>query len=157
MDMLITLIGMPASGKSTLGKSLAKKLNYQFLDLDSLIVKLQNKPIAEIFAENGEAYFRQVEREALQMALNQPNTILATGGGAPCFFDNMDLINQKSLSIYLKTELPILAQRIQNDRRNTRPLYQAESEEDLLPKLKNTWNNRHQFYEKAKIHWLLTA
>jgi shikimate kinase len=155
--MLITLIGMPASGKSTLGKSLAKKLNYQFLDLDNLIVKLQGKTISEIFAEKGEAYFRQAEREALQVALNQVDTVIATGGGAPCFFDNIELINQKSLSIYLKTDLPILTQRIQQDRRNLRPLYQSESEADLLQKLKNTWDTRHPFYEKAKIHWLLLA
>jgi shikimate kinase len=146
---------MPASGKSTLGIALAQTLQYRFLDLDSLIVKLEGRSIAEVFAEAGEAYFRQSEQKALHVALRATNTVIATGGGTPCFFDNMDLIRQKSLSIYLKTDLAILAKRIFQDSKNARPLYLSDSPEDLLQKLATTLAARQVFYEQAQIHWLL--
>jgi shikimate kinase len=151
--MLITFVGMPASGKSTVGKIFAEKLAYQFLDLDALICEREQKSIPEIFAQQGEDAFRKVERDALISTLNYRNTILSTGGGAPCFFDNMDLINQAGLSIFLKTPVDILLQRIREDTKNIRPLYDTKSDEELKVFLEELLLKRELFYKKAKL-WL---
>ncbi|MBU1820351.1 MAG: shikimate kinase, partial [Bacteroidetes bacterium] len=88
----IFLIGMPSSGKTTLGKKLARALGYRFVDLDKLIVSDQKKSIPDIFREHGEPYFREVESRILQDTRPDHWLVVSTGGGAPCFFDNMDFI-----------------------------------------------------------------
>ena len=91
--MLIYLIGYMGAGKTTYGKRLARDINYNFIDLDQKIEAEQGKTISEIFAEKGEDGFRQIEREAMIQTFGLENTIVATGGGTPCFFDNMQLLN----------------------------------------------------------------
>lgn len=81
----IYLLGMPGSGKSTLSKQLAKEINYHFLDLDEWIVQHERNSISEIFAIKGEEYFREIERKALLYSLTLQRTVIATGGGTPCF------------------------------------------------------------------------
>jgi shikimate kinase len=88
------LIGYMGSGKTTLGKQLAKKLNLQFVDMDLFIENRYHKSISEIFKEKGEDGFREIERRTLQEIAGFENVIISTGGGLPCFFDNMDLMNK---------------------------------------------------------------
>ena len=90
----IFLVGMPSSGKSTLGRRLARALGYRFADLDKLIVQDQKRTIPEIFASEGEDYFRKVEQRILRATQQNRSLVVATGGGAPCFFDNMDFIKR---------------------------------------------------------------
>ncbi len=93
--MRIFLIGYMGSGKSTLGRRLAKHLNLQFVDMDHYIEERNYKTIPQIFAEEGEAEFRKKERKALEELSEFTNIIIATGGGAPCFFDNIDIMNRR--------------------------------------------------------------
>lgn len=146
--MRISLIGMPAAGKTTLGKRLAHKLGYPFLDLDQVIVADQGQSIPEIFAKEGEVFFREKEAELLRVTLTQENVVLATGGGAPCFFDNMDFINAHSLSIWIDVAIPVLIERI--SRNSNRPLYQL-SPQELEKKIRQTYQERLVFYQKAKL------
>lgn len=149
--MLIALIGMPGSGKSTFGKELALKLQYDFADLDTLITKREKKTIEDIFSLQGEDYFRKAENEALKSILHTPRLIVATGGGTPCFFNNIELLNQYSLSIYLKVSLDTIADRILNDTKNIRPLYEDKNKEALITTLQDTYERRVPFYHQAKL------
>jgi shikimate kinase len=97
----IVLVGMPGSGKSTFGKQLAQQLNFVFVDLDHVIEKETGKSISDIFQQEGEGKFRELESFYLEKCLDGvEGFILATGGGTPCFNDNMDLINKESVSIF---------------------------------------------------------
>lgn len=149
--MLIVLVGMPASGKSTLGQEIARKLNFKFIDLDHLICEREQCDIPEIFRTQGESYFRQAERNALISVLSLTDLVLATGGGAPCFFDNMDLINQSALSLFLETPIATIAERIRADRDNIRPLYAQKSHQELIDYLDELYKKRQFFYQKAHL------
>lgn len=117
----IFLVGMPSSGKSTIGRDLAKLLSYQYVDLDALIESSEGKSIATIFAENGEDYFRAREKELLQAILPDQRQVIATGGGAPCFFDNMSFIKQNGISIFLDVSVDEIVKRLQNHGVEDRP------------------------------------
>jgi shikimate kinase len=151
--MRIYLIGMPGSGKSTLGKGLAKTLSYTFVDLDELIVKMEGKPISEIFKQSGEAYFRQVERSALQHTVSLDNIVVATGGGTPCFFDNTAIMNQAGISIFLEVPLDHLVNRVapNPERQSVRPLFAGKSRAEVRLALDSMWQQRAPFYRKATI------
>jgi shikimate kinase len=149
--MIITLIGMPATGKSTFGRKLAKKLAYEFIDLDVWISTHEQKSIPEIFAQKGEEYFRKLESQALKEVLKGDYKVIALGGGTPCFFDNMLIINEKSISIYLYTSLEGLLTRITRDTAQSRPLFKAQSLEETHQKITNLYAQRRSFYEQAKI------
>jgi shikimate kinase len=93
--MKLFLIGLPGSGKSTLAKELSKKLKYPFTDTDELICKKEGSSIEEIFINKGENNFRKIESDILkELVRTNGNAIISTGGGTPCFFDNMEIINQ---------------------------------------------------------------
>lgn len=149
--MLISLIGMPASGKTQTGKKLAKKLNFDFVDLDEMIVEAEGEAISQIFLSKGEDYFRIVERQCLKEALKLNDVVIATGGGTPCFFDNMALINQNSLCIWLNVPLMILAERMMKSQSEHRPMYKSSTNEALLKKLTQTLNQRLEYYQKARM------
>jgi len=96
----IFLIGMPASAKTTLGEKLAAHLQIPFIDLDDVIVKAAGKSIKEVFEQEGEDHFRELEHDALHQSINaHPGFIMATGGGTPCFFDNMKVM-KKAGTVY---------------------------------------------------------
>ena len=146
--MKIILIGMPGSGKSTLGRVLAKMLQYQFIDLDERIEAHEGKTIAEIFAAYGEEYFRNTERKILNSALQESNAIISTGGGAPCFFDNMEQIKSGGTSIYLNVSIEALLSRL-NAGKATRPMLSEKSDEELRLFLDLKLKERAPFYEQA--------
>ena len=143
--MKIYLIRLPGSGKSTLGKQLADKLHYDFLDLDNLIVLKEQKTISELFSLFGEPFFRELEKDILHSTKNFQHTIIACGGGTPCFFDNMEWINQNGVSVFLNSPVNTIIPRLIND--TTRPLL-MQNKEDTLNKL---LKERIKFYQKAQL------
>ena len=108
----IYLIGYMGSGKSTAGEQLASKLNYQFIDLDKLIVSEYGQTIPQIFAEKGEASFRAMENNLLKKVIQKSNTVVSCGGGTPCYYDNIDLMNNTGITVYLKMSVDALASRL---------------------------------------------
>lgn len=147
----IYLTGMPGSGKTTLGKALSKKLNLAFLDLDQTIEQKEEISINDIFKNHGEEYFRKLESRHLKDVSNDfDRFILATGGGTPCYFDNMEFINQNGLSIYLKISASELLRRLQKETAH-RPLLKDKSEGNLRRELKNRLKFREPFYCKSQI------
>jgi len=148
----IVLVGMPGSGKTTLGRQIARRLGFQFLDLDHLIEKKTGVPISTIFSEKGEGYFRKLESEILFGCLQKEESfILSTGGGAPCFNDNMPMINQYALSVYLEVPLNQLLYRLTGGQVQKRPLFYGLETGEIILKLKSMFEMRHPFYEKSKI------
>jgi shikimate kinase len=148
--MKIFLIGMPGSGKSTLGKQLASRLTTRFIDLDKEIETHENKSITEIFGQLGEDYFRQVESKLLnQFASSSESFVMATGGGAPCFYNGINTINASGVSIFLDTPLETLVAQTSN--RSTRPLLQNSGEDELREKLQKIRESRLPVYQQARI------
>lgn len=149
--MRIFLLGYMGSGKSTLGKKLANKLSIPFVDLDAYIEKVQNKSISRIFAEDGEEYFRNSETEALK-TLTQlyKSAVVSLGGGAPCFNNNMEFVNQHGVSIYLKVENKILYGRLKKGK-NKRPLIANLKGKELLQFIIKALHEREPYYSQATI------
>ncbi|MFN3587871.1 MAG: shikimate kinase [Spirosomataceae bacterium] len=150
MEKNIFMIGMPSSGKSTLGKQIAKALSYEFIDLDQKIELIEGKKIADIFSLNGEEYFRKIEAEQLRKIPVNSKTIIATGGGTPCFHDGINYIKENGWSIFLDVPPHILAKRMGQSKRGTRPLLDV-NDEDLFVCLESTYNTRIATYRQADI------
>lgn len=148
----IVLVGMPGSGKSTLGKELATSLHVPFYDLDDLIEEKEGKKIAALFPEKGEGYFRKLETVVLSEMLGRDEAfVLATGGGAPCYNDNMELINSLGVSVFLDVPLNHILERLTQTQVELRPLFSGMDTSEIVLKLKNMYVERCAFYEKAKI------
>jgi shikimate kinase len=150
MTTNIFMLGMPSSGKSTLGRQLAKELNYEFIDLDKKIELAEGKKINEIFNLDGEAYFRKVEAEQLKKIDADSRLVIATGGGTPCIPSNMDFIKENGISIFLDVKPNKLEERMRNSKKNNRPLYNLESEL-LIDTLTKTYDDRIDTYKRADI------
>lgn len=146
----IYLIGMPGSGKTTLGKKVASALLLDFVDLDLEIEKREQKSIPEIFSHQGEDYFRQVESALLhEWAASDKSFVMATGGGAPCFYNGIEVINNSGISIFLDVPIDKLARRVEDN--TDRPLLKAEDYEALKSKLEKIRESRIAIYHQAKI------
>ncbi|WP_337044801.1 shikimate kinase [Emticicia sp. 17c] len=150
MTTNIFLVGMPSSGKSTLGRQLAKSLGYEFIDLDARIETAEGKKISEIFALNGEEYFRKIENQQLKKIQKDMRLVVATGGGVPCFLDGLEYIKANGISIFLDVKPDRLLERMQVSKKNERPLYDLENK-DLLSVLTEKYNERLPFYTQADI------
>ncbi len=148
LPSLIYLVGMPGSGKTTLGEILATTLHYDFIDLDERIIAYEGMTIPEIFDKKGEAYFREIESTILKQTVKLRNTIISTGGGVPCFFDNMNFINQNGISIWLNVSPELLAKRIAASK-GDRPMFQNQSFEEIIANVKQKLDERKKFYEQA--------
>ena len=118
--MKIFLIGFMGSGKTTLGKKLARVLGYDFVDLDKVIEEESGVSVPDYFSRHGEDAFRQLERDCLRTRLPAGPVVVATGGGAPCYFDNMDWMNEHGVTVYLMLPPGVLASRLNGSR--NRPL-----------------------------------
>ncbi len=150
MGKPVFLIGYMGSGKSTAGKKLAGRLKYDFIDVDAEIEKMTGKSVSQIFADEGEDQFRQVEHSIIKSLCSRKNVIVATGGGAPCFFDNIDLMNAGGVTVYLKMHPSSLAKRI-IDSATERPLLKYVANEDLPLYVAEHLAKREFFYNKAKL------
>ncbi len=151
-NLKVVLVGLPGSGKSTFGRQLAQELGFPFLDLDHQIEEKYLKKIPAIFSIYGEGKFREWETETLTDLLNRDSSfILASGGGAPCFNDNMELINAKSVSVYLDVPLESISQRLQASKVQNRPMFQGLDQGEIILKLKSLLVSREYFYNQAKI------
>ncbi|MDR0612546.1 MAG: shikimate kinase [Dysgonamonadaceae bacterium] len=142
------LVGYMGSGKTTVGKQLAKKLNLQFTDMDMFIENRYRKSVSAIFEEKGEAAFREIERKVLRELLDFENVVISTGGGTPCFFDNMDLMNQSGITVYLKVSVDELAERLKNSKQK-RPLIKDKDSEEMKTYIAANLEKREQFYNRA--------
>ncbi|MDO4991957.1 MAG: shikimate kinase [Prevotellaceae bacterium] len=144
----IILIGYMGAGKTTIGKELAKDLGLPFYDLDWYIESRMRKKISEIFAERGEEGFRVIERNMLHEVAEFEDVVISCGGGTPCFFDNMEYMNENSDVIYLKATPEVIYNHLQMGK-SVRPLIANKSKEELLDFIKEQLAYREQFYLKA--------
>jgi shikimate kinase len=149
--MLIYLIGLPGSGKSTLGRILAHQLNYSYFDMDEAICTKEKKSIEELFSVKGENYFRELESEILQKTFTKKNTVVSTGGGAPCFFDNMNQMKKHGLTIYIKPTIEELTNRLLGQGRENRPLLKGKTNKQVKDFLEVKLKERSPYYDQAKI------
>lgn len=138
------------SGKTTVGKKLARSLSLSFIDLDSYIENKYRKTISELFDDQGEDGFRKLERKALSEVSHIEDAIISTGGGAPCFFDNMEVMNKAGITVYIHAEPEELAARLMASK-TVRPLIAGKSIEELVPFINDHLAKREEFYNKAKI------
>ena len=150
--MKIVLLGYMASGKSTIGREISKKLDMKFIDLDDYISKREKRSISEIFKVEGEIYFRKIESLYLGEILNSKDSfILSLGGGTPCYSNNMELIlNSEASSIYIKVDIKTLASRLIAEK-NKRPLVADLEDDKLLEFVAKHLFERRFFYEQASI------
>ena len=145
---MIVLIGYMGSGKSTLGRLLAKESGAEFVDLDKKIEEKTGKNIPQIFELYGEYFFRKIEYIVLKEELSKRVGVLATGGGTPTFFDSMNLINTKGTSVYIKVSTSELVSRLMHES-ETRPIIQGKSETELNRFISNHLKEREEYYSKA--------
>ena len=147
--MKVFLIGFMGSGKTTIGKKLANYLKYNFIDLDKLIESRTGMSIVEYFELHGEESFREYERSILQETDFTENVIIATGGGTPCFGDNMDWMNKNGLVAYLSLSPKALAGRLEHSKTD-RPLIRHLKGDELVDFISAKLQEREEFYNKAK-------
>ena len=145
----IVLIGYMGSGKTTVGKALAKEIGLPFYDLDWYIESRMRKKVSQIFAERGEEGFRQIERNMLHEVAEFENVVVSCGGGTPCFFDNMDYLNQQAQVAYLRCEPEVLRQHLLMGK-GDRPLLKGKTPEELISYISEQVTYREQFYTKAR-------
>ena len=146
---VIILIGYMGSGKSTLGRKIARKLNYEFLDTDSAIEEKEGLTITAIFEQFGEVHFRKLETNILLSLKGKEKIVIATGGGMPCFNGNMNLLNELGRTFYLKRSVNELVHRLVNAKR-VRPLIAGKSPAELAAFIEQNLEKRNLFYEQAK-------
>lgn len=146
----IYLTGFMGSGKTTTGRLLAHSLRYDFTDLDEFIEKQEKASISELFERHGESGFRELERYALHETSKLKDVVIATGGGVPCFFDNMDVMNKMGTTIYLKLSPENLAYRLLRGQEH-RPLIAGKTREELQLFIRSKLSEREPWYQKAQI------
>lgn len=145
----IILIGYMCAGKTTIGKVLAKELGCSFYDLDWYVEERFHKKVPQIFAESGEARFRDLERRMLHEVAEFENIVLSCGGGTPCFFDNMDYMNSVAETFYLKASTATLLQHISISK-GRRPLLEGKTPEELEAFVTEQLAAREPYYSQAQ-------
>lgn len=145
----IFLTGYMGAGKTTLGKALAKRLEIPFIDLDWYIEERYHRSITELFQLYGEAGFRDIERKMLHEVAEFEDVIISTGGGAPCFFDNMDFMNTHGTTVFLDVHPDVLFGRLRIARQQ-RPILQDKTDEELMAFILKALTDRAPFYTKAQ-------
>ena len=147
-------MGYMASGKSFIGKVLAKKLNYNFIDLDDYIEERENKTTIDIFESSGEIYFRKIESKYLKEVLeSKTNMVLSLGGGTPCYGNNINLIKNdyKIVSIYLRTSINTIVSRIENEKAKRPLVARFKSKNELQEFIGKHLFERNHFYNQANF------
>ena len=145
----IILIGYMGAGKTTIGKALSKELGIVFYDLDWYIESRMRKTVSEIFAERGEEGFRQIEYNMLHEVAEFEDVIISCGGGTPCFFDNMDYMNQQAETIYLKASPEVLFHHLSIGK-GVRPLLLDKTPEEVQEFIREQLQEREKYYLQAR-------
>ena len=145
------LIGMMGTGKSYWAKKIAKKLKIGGYDLDDLVEVKEENTITELFAEKGEAYFRKAEAEVLRWFAQKKSFTLATGGGTPCYNNNMQWMNSFGITIWIDEPVEVLAERLEKEKEH-RPLIKNLDNAALQDYLANKLAERETFYKHATYH-----
>jgi len=148
--MKVFLIGFMGSGKTTLGRKLAARLNYEFIDLDHKLEQQVELSIAEYFTLFGEPSFRKLEAEVLRKTSYPENAVISTGGGLPCYYENMDWIKANGKSVYIKLSPKTLADRLEAGKEE-RPLLQDKHGDSLIAFIEEKLHERESFYAQANI------
>lgn len=138
------------SRKTTVGKVLSRQLGLSFIDLDHYIEGRYHKTVGQLFAEKGEDAFRDIERRMLREVAAFEDVLVSTGGGAPCFFDNMEFMNGAGQTVYLKVSVEELAKRLELCK-STRPILKGRSGDELKAFIAESLEKREPFYSKASI------
>lgn len=146
--MRVFLIGFMGSGKSTVGRKLSSETGLPFIDLDKYIQTKEDRTIDNIFNEKGEDYFRETEHRLLKKIIKKDNIILSCGGGTPCFFNNMSLMNENGITIYLRMPVGALHSRLLNSQ-NDRPLVKKMYGDELRNYISVTLEEREKYYRMA--------
>jgi len=155
MSDKIILLGFMGCGKSTIGRALAKRLDYRFIDLDDEIEKVAKTTISKLFDVKGEAYFRKLESKTLKTTLSkQGKVVIALGGGTPCYNKNMQLIKYLP-SFYIRCGIDVLAKRLAKEKAH-RPIIAKKKQSELKSFIAKKLSERRQFYRKA-THTLVGA
>jgi shikimate kinase len=146
--MIVFLIGMPACGKTSIGKRLAKNLKFNFIDLDTYLSVKENKPVTTIFSEQGENFFRELETKYLkEISATTTNAIISVGGGTPCYHNNMELMLSMGQVFYLNTSTETLFQRLKEDTK--RPMFIGLTNDEIKEKIDLSLKQRAVFYLQA--------
>jgi shikimate kinase len=146
----IFLIGYMGAGKTTIGKQIAKRVDWQFVDMDTFIENRYHKKVSTLFAEKGEETFREIEHSVLREISQFENTVISTGGGAPCFFDNMDWMNRTGITVYLKMSVSELARRLTFGKQE-RPLIKDKNRGELIQYIADHLEKRETWYNRASL------
>lgn len=150
--MILFLVGYAGSGKSSLGKRLARRLGIRFVDTDKLVEQMEGASVADIFLYGGEEYFRKAERMAVEsLAEEGENMVVATGGGLPTWSDNMEWLNENGLTIYLMRSAEQIMSRMSAYGREKRPMFRGKSDEELLAFMHSQMAERERFYKASAI------
>jgi len=148
-DMKIFITGFMGSGKTSIGLKLAGKCAARFIDMDDLIERQSGKTITEIFRSQGEAVFREMEKEVLtQVIRSSENLVVATGGGTACFFGNMEVMNQNGTTVYIKVSTDMLFERLRNEVQH-RPL--LATQKNIKEYIATSLAERESYYQKAQV------
>jgi shikimate kinase len=145
------LIGMPGCGKSTLGRKYAAYSGYAFADTDEIIIKEQGKSIEKIYEEVQELGFRVIEHELIKRFSNTSETVICTGGGLPCFFGNMDIMNSQGVTVFMDVSPDEIWRRVKDTNFSGRPIYQNKTPEQVQEIIFKKSIERRAFYSKANI------
>lgn len=148
----IFLTGYMGAGKTTLGKALARDLGVSFIDLDWYIEERFHKTVGELFTERGEAGFRELERNVLREVGEFEDVVISTGGGAPCFFDNMDYMNRMGRTVFLDVRPDVLFRRLRLAKQQ-RPILQGKKDDELLAFIEEALARRAPFYTQARYRF----
>jgi len=148
--MKIYLIGYMGSGKTNLGREMAEIAGYSFADLDELFEERYKVSIIEFFSKYGEEHFRRFERDILLATASMDNVIISTGGGTPCYFDNMDFILANGRSVYLRMPVRVLAVRL-NSVRKKRPLLKDVQPDEMEAHIEGHLKEREPVYLRADL------
>ncbi len=148
----IYLVGLPAAGKSTVAVWLAERLGWTSIDLDHAIMEHTGSSVPQLFLENGEAEFREIEAQVLREVSAQHNIVVGCGGGTAAFHDNMSYMTSRGLTVYLNTERTLLVDRIAESR-HERPMFFGLDREQIQEKLTEILESRGVYYSQAKLVW----
>ena len=145
----IFLTGYMGAGKTTLGKALARELHVPFIDLDWYIEERFHKAVGELFTERGESGFRELEKSMLHEVGEFEDVVISTGGGAPCFFDNMEYMNRVGTTVFLDVDPKVLFRRLRVAKQQ-RPILQGKEDDELFDFIIQALEKRSSFYRQAK-------